>query len=979
MTEEAIFLLNAGADPNGVNAEGLPLISTAISCGNADFLRELLQRGANISTGDFLHGPGIINRNPRGIFVITITTLLLILQFYQPPKILELFRFAILTVPVEQLLFTITMNNNRTLLHPYVGLTIALLYFTLHLTSLYGFAGRSLVQGFAILCLRSRSIWAYGFRRILLSVVVSWLNNFIPTDPEVPPGIAALCALYEHIGQAEDMCLLLLRHGLDLGEPKGGDDNFSALWYWAVWRGYAEVVRILIRKGPPVSLLDLELLDPEDSDGTRPPIHILKYVAKRGHVELVRVLLEEAPQYAPELYKREQLTDAMMTCLIQHAIIGNDTTIALATLLLNHGADANATSNEGQSALSWACDLSIRYELVKLLLEKGAAQTINSTNENGWTVLHHLSWVRSSNVREALTCLLEAGADINALDDFGHTPLWWAACSGEGEDIAIFLENGAEVDLRGEYRRDGPGGSIGDISTTPLIEACHRSATESCFTKIAVLLAYGADVNAFATDRTPLTSVFSIQYMAQREDLVYMLLQAGAHPVMPPSFPTQPLIESVRCTAEAGEWMFEILSAARSFTHGKIPQAVLDGAVKKMLQRTPWIYLDGLIALIAEGGSASIQTEIADAKGDISTTTPLHCVAKAHPNHRGRTADTIRFLLENGSLITAQDDAGRTALHQAVEAINRPAFNELIAQGADLDSRDSMGCSPLSLACQTLPTQWDRYKSSDPGADDLFDGDRLERSRDVTLVGMLNIARKSAILEEMIHALRGFGANIANQDNQGLMPLHHACRTGNSITAGVLLLNRRHFQTPNHSEFRYSMRDLLSAEDDKGKTPLHWAAHSGDSELVRMILSANLLRLFDDGEETLEADKLCPLHLAFDSGLVHARDDAARTPLYYAVEAGHVDVVRIFLEDVEVMAGMVPDDRASLITLAEGQGDEEISAMLHSEPRPNFVTVEDCQKRCRSSQAETLGRQSRALDTERHCIWCRCSDEWMKA
>ena len=37
------------------------------------------------------------------------------------------------------------------------------------------------------------------------SVVVSRLNNFIPTDSEVPPGIAALCALYEHVGQAEDM------------------------------------------------------------------------------------------------------------------------------------------------------------------------------------------------------------------------------------------------------------------------------------------------------------------------------------------------------------------------------------------------------------------------------------------------------------------------------------------------------------------------------------------------------------------------------------------------------------------------------------------------------------------------------------------------------------------------------------------------------------------------------------------------------
>ncbi len=82
----------------------------------------------------------------------------------------------------------------------------------------------------------------------------------------------------------------------------------------------------------------------------------------------------------------------------------------------------------------------------------------------------------------------------------------------------------------------------------------------------------------------------------------------------------------------------------------------------------------------------------AETSGD--HTTPLMMAANA-----GR-ADTVKFLLENGAKVNAQEIAGdkRTALHYAVNSKNPETVNVLLEYKADKSIRDKDGLTPLELA-----------------------------------------------------------------------------------------------------------------------------------------------------------------------------------------------------------------------------------------------------------------------------------------
>lgn len=114
------------------------------------------------------------------------------------------------------------------------------------------------------------------------------------------------------------------------------------------------------------------------------------------------------------------------------------------------------------------------------------------------TPIHQAAWKGDV---ESIRALVKEGTDINAADDLGATPLYWAArgghalgphrCRGEAEDrpavIAALLELGADPNVR-DRRPRIPGGSSG---WTPLFVALHHEQFKSA----AVLLEHGADPN----------------------------------------------------------------------------------------------------------------------------------------------------------------------------------------------------------------------------------------------------------------------------------------------------------------------------------------------------------------------------------------------------------------------------------------------------------------------------------------------------
>ena len=127
----------------------------------------------------------------------------------------------------------------------------------------------------------------------------------------------------------------------------------------------------------------------------------------------------------------------------------------LSRLLLTAGADVNAQTNDGTTALhnvTKNCELS----LLKLLLSKGADPNVKIYESvydttNGYTPMFFIFGGNSSDFHrvapaekiEAIDCLLKHGADINAKESQGFTPLHAAREWGDPAIIAAMVAKGA--------------------------------------------------------------------------------------------------------------------------------------------------------------------------------------------------------------------------------------------------------------------------------------------------------------------------------------------------------------------------------------------------------------------------------------------------------------------------------------------------------------------------------------------------------
>ncbi|XP_076459594.1 uncharacterized protein LOC143292853 [Babylonia areolata] len=243
-----------------------------------------------------------------------------------------------------------------------------------------------------------------------------------------------------------------------------------------------EVVRVLLQKGSA----DIEMTE---GDG-QTPLHI---AADKGFDDIVTLLVASNANVNAQDSKG------------QTPLICGRCWSFVVDLLLENNADASMTTVDGETILHRVCSYGTE-DILGRLVHKVHLET---KDKNGETALLRACRAKK-NRHSKVTLLLENGADAEAADEQGVTPMQIACSSGDVDLLRELLKHGGSVN---SHNKNGE---------TPLHQACVQGHSHL----VEVLLQAGAFVNEPDHDgNTPLHK--ACIYL--QPDSVKVLLEHGAN------------------------------------------------------------------------------------------------------------------------------------------------------------------------------------------------------------------------------------------------------------------------------------------------------------------------------------------------------------------------------------------------------------------------------------------------------------------
>ncbi len=241
----------------------------------------------------------------------------------------------------------------------------------------------------------------------------------------------------------------LLKLGAD--PNKHDDDNATALM-WAARD--LEKTRLLAAHGAGVNA---------KSDDHRTPLMI---AARRpGAVQIVKFLLDKGADPNPNT-----VPVAESSPLLEALTAGDD---AIVKLLLQRGADAKATADQGiVMAVATKCTKGLELLAKRITDKKDYTLALQQTAFLGDA--------------RAIRLMLDHGADVNAFDPTGRTPLMYAAVSDLSpvDCVKLLIQRGARVNAVDRHQKSGDTGFTAlDIArqngNTPVVELLLRSGAHA--------------------------------------------------------------------------------------------------------------------------------------------------------------------------------------------------------------------------------------------------------------------------------------------------------------------------------------------------------------------------------------------------------------------------------------------------------------------------------------------------------------------
>jgi len=152
-------------------------------------------------------------------------------------------------------------------------------------------------------------------------------------------------------------------------------------------------------------------------------------------------------------------------------------------------------------------------------------------------------------------------------------------------------------------------------------------------------------------------------------------------------------------------------------------------------------------------------------------------------------------------VVSQTNDAGRTALHEAVANEEYRTAIILLLCGSSVKATDNEGQAALHIAVQ--------------------------RNAESNL--------------ELLHILFDYGASITQQDNNGRTALHYAAAKHPQRIDMVRLLIQRHCKQQSRLQqfLRPSTKKVINMPDRDGRTAVHESQRAGNTD-ISLILDGNL-------------------------------------------------------------------------------------------------------------------------------------------
>lgn len=310
-----------------------------------------------------------------------------------------------------------------------------------------------------------------------------------------------------------------------------------------------------------------------------------------------------------------------------------------------------------------------QYETCELLLRRTHLNIAEGFGEDPI-----LTKAVKKNNLDLIQLLLDHGAEVDGTNEYEETPLYTAAYAGYTEIAELLLQAKANVNAR-----VANGGSI-------IYGACMRNKPEM----VKLLLSHGADIHLSTYNRnwSPLEAAFDYP------EIVELLVKH--HP--PPDF--------------------KRLTVSRATVRGKTTALFFavagdhEESVKWMLQGDPDLEyrpgpnsgsLEGYtpLALAVERGYTPIVRMLLERGANVN-----HRILDDRPLlHGATTEETLAVLLEYNIDKEATDSGTRSTMLSRLAADSHidtgyiPHIARLINAGVNLDPTDTMGDTPLAIAC----------------------------------------------------------------------------------------------------------------------------------------------------------------------------------------------------------------------------------------------------------------------------------------